>query len=88
MPERKEVKIMGMMVGKYEVKLGSDAKGRTVYTLFDTITKTAMPGAWLSMTETILHAAKLELEGEDGEILPPAMFKVGHGPAQTCTDLH
>jgi hypothetical protein len=53
--------IMALTVGKYEIKLGSDDKGQTTYSLFDMLKQEVLPGHRLSMTEIMLDAAELEL---------------------------
>jgi len=55
---------MGIMVGKYEVRVDRDAKGDIVYSLFDTVTQQVMPGSWTSMTVAMLQAAELEMTEE------------------------
>jgi len=58
---------MGIMVGQFEIRLGRDAKGDIIYSLFDTITQQDMPGSWMSMTAAMLHAAELELNSRDDD---------------------
>lgn len=54
-----------LKIGKYEIRLGSDEKGRTIYSLYDTEAKELLPGYEMSMSAAMIKAAQLQLDSNE-----------------------